>query len=101
MTEKITYPTCEVCGKHPATSFSFFLNRDDAERPSGQWKFACDCTSDTEFYYVLFDGAVGFFSSPKEKANWLSHLKIKIWMDWQDFNGMMCRFENIKAAIAA
>jgi len=56
---------------------------------SGTWKFTCDCTINTEDYYVTFDS---FFSSPEDEADWLRQLKGKVFMNWDDWNAMMERF---------
>ena len=76
-------PVCEVCREKPSVSFSFFfrnINRD------GTWKLCCDCTSQTEGYYIEFDN---FFSG---EAGWLEHLREKRWMDWDDWRSTMKRF---------
>ena len=78
-------PTCEVCREKPATSFSFFF-QDINQGQDGTWKLCCDCTSQTEDYYIEFDN---FFSG---EAGWLVHLREKLWMDWGDWRAMMKRF---------
>jgi len=91
---KKQYPNCEVCKQRAATSFSWFMDRrrDDIgvlSPSSGTWKFTCDCTVNTEDYYVTFDS---FFSGPEDEADWLRQLKGKIFMNWDDWNSMMIRF---------
>ena len=78
-------PTCEVCQEKPALSFSFFFENIN-QGQDGTWKLCCDCTSQTEDYYVLFDN---FFSG---EAGWMAHLREKTWMDWGDWYAMMKRF---------
>ncbi|MBI4528140.1 MAG: hypothetical protein HY695_30475 [Deltaproteobacteria bacterium] len=91
------YPPCEICGKTPATSFSWFQKYNDESGLSGEWKFVCACTSGFETYYVEFES---FFSSPAETASWLAHLRGKSWMDWNDFANMMRRFEHVSKKAA-
>ena len=81
-------PTCEVCQEKPAVSFSFFF-RDFNQGENGTWKFCCDCTSQTEDYYIVFDD---FFPG---EALWLAHLEEKTWMDWDDWHAMMGRFHGL------
>jgi len=78
-------PTCEVCHEKPAVSFSFFF-RDLNQDLDGTWKFVCNYTCETEYYYISFDD---FFSG---EAGWLAHLGEKSWMDWDNWNEMMKRF---------
>jgi hypothetical protein len=73
-------PICEVCGKEPATSFSWI---------DGDWKFCGDCTADSEIYYVELRL---FFHSPAATVDWLAHLAEKDWVDWRLFMDMMTRF---------
>ncbi len=80
-------PTCEVCREKPAVSFSFFF-QDHNQGYDGTWKFCCNCTCETEDYYIEFDG---FFS---EEALWLEHLGEKTWMDWGDWFAMWKRFRD-------
>jgi len=72
---------CEVCQKRPATSFSWFKR--------GEWLFTCDCTSDTETYYIELRK---FFKNNGATIDWLAHMSEKDWMDWNDFMKMMHRF---------
>ncbi|MGE0557838.1 MAG: hypothetical protein AB7O69_06155 [Burkholderiales bacterium] len=78
-------PMCEVCGKKPAMSFSYFSQ----ELPGKQWRFCCLCTDETETYYVKIDD---FFSSAGSTVDWLAHLHKKSWVQWPEFMDMMHRF---------
>jgi len=80
-------PMCEVCGRRPAVSFSYFGRAVDS-RLRG-WKFCCECTDGKEEYYVPIDE---FFASPIATVDWLAHLSEKVWMDWDGFMDMMWRF---------
>ena len=82
-------PTCEVCREKPAVSFSFFF-RDLNRGQDGAWKLCCDCTSETEDYYIGIDD---FFS---KEAVWLAHLGEKRWMDWADWQAMMRRIRDMR-----
>lgn len=73
----MSIPICEVCGKRPAISLSYFGDRRE-KLPGGTWKLACMCTSETEDYYIEFERFVG-------EPNWLRHLRTKRWFDEHDF----------------
>ena len=77
-------PVCEVCQKNPAMSFAYIEDQDGS-----RWKFCCECTSDNESYYIVFDK---FFGSAPSVVDWLAHMHGKNWMDWNDFMDMMTRF---------
>ena len=76
-------PMCEACEKEPATSFSRFDSHPD------KWRFTCQCTSESENYYVEIQK---FFSSPASTVDWLAHLNEKPWVAWPKFMAMMDRF---------
>jgi len=57
----------------------------------GVCKFAGDCTSDIEFYYIYIDQ---FFRSPASIIDWLAHMHEKNWFNEDDFFDMMDRFRN-------
>jgi len=78
---------CEVCSKNEATSFSFILT--DAESFQGDWKFACECTTENEKYYIQLKD---FFANPSSSVDWMAHMHEKSWMDWNNFMEMMDRF---------
>ena len=78
-------PMCEACGDAPATSFSYFKSHPH------KWRFTCQCTSNSETYYVMLDR---IFSSPASTVDWLAHLNEKPWVDWPAFMKMMDRFRS-------
>jgi hypothetical protein len=78
-------PTCEVCGKEPATSFSYFGDRRSTE-PNGEWKLTGACTTEIEDYYVEFDQ---LFRSSTRTEEWLAHLSGKEWLNRSDFGNAM------------
>ena len=80
-------PICEECGKNEATSFSFFPF--DSDPSKGEWKFVCECTNESEDYYILIKQ---FFANPPAAVDWMAHMSSKTWMDWNDFMKMMNRF---------
>jgi len=73
-------PSCELCQKEPATSFSCV---------DGRWAFVGSCATNVETYYVQLNR---FFASPASTVDWLAHLNEKKWMDWRSFMDMMRRF---------
>lgn len=83
-------PMCEVCGKKPATAFVLLSSTVPGKRED-VWKYACDCTSKTEAYYVEIEHA---FRSPEEVVDTLAHLHEKSWMDWNDFANAVTRYRN-------
>jgi len=91
MNPSIALPGYEICGREPATSFSWFADRT---RPSGTWKFAGTCTADSETYYLkLYNNGHGFLDSSAAREDWLRHLQEKRWFDRADFFAMLARFE--------
>lgn len=80
-------PVCEVCGKGEATAFVFIQNPVGSRK--GKWKFACNCTTDAESYYILIEK---IFKSPPATVDWLAHMSEKDWVEWNDFMEMMRRF---------
>jgi len=80
-------PICEACGQNEAISFSFFPFDSDSSK--GEWKFVCECTSETEDYYIPIKD---FFANPPAAVGWMAHMNEKTWMDWSDFMNMMERF---------
>lgn len=88
-------PTCEACGKNPASAFSYRAPEHEGDKGAG-WRFTCDCTDDHEDYPIHFtrpDGC-GFFDSSDQTVDWLAHMGEKTWMDWQDFHKMMVRLRS-------
>lgn len=87
-------PRCETCGAEPATSFSWFEDRERWEEPrSGVWRFTGACTTATETYYVTFHArGDGFLESAAARKRWLAHLSDKRWFDAVDFFAMLGRF---------
>lgn len=77
-------PICEVCNKEPATSFSYFQNRN-------KWLFCGQCTTKEEDYYIELRR---FFNNPSATVDWLAHMQEKNWMNWPDFMDMMHRFRD-------
>lgn len=51
-------------------------------------KFTCQCTEDTELYYIFIDK---FFRSPEATTDWIAHMSEKVWFDFKDFCWMMKR----------
>jgi hypothetical protein len=88
-------PRCEACGREPASSFSWFADRDRWYAPrSGAWRFTGDCTSESEQYYVLLrNNGHGFLDSVEKHNNWIEHLRDKRWFDPADFRAALSRFE--------
>jgi hypothetical protein len=111
-------PICEVCGEKTAFAFCLVHDKakskafedwaaqqkpepikfidaaadvtDRTRIPAqGKWMFCCECTSDSDIYYIEFER---FFGSPKAIVDWLAHVHHKPWMDWEDFMDMMYRF---------
>jgi len=86
---------CEACGREPAYSFSWFADPADwyGER-SGTWRITGNCTADSEQYYVLFRrrGRDGFLDSAAAQAEWIAHLREKVWFNIWDFTAMLDRF---------
>ena len=80
-------PICEECGKNEATSFSFFPL--DSDPMKGEWKFVCDCTIESEDYYIAIKD---FLGNPQAAVNWMAHMNKKTWMGWNDFMNMITRF---------
>lgn len=62
-------PLCERCHNEDATSISFFNIRPSASG-NGDVIFACQCTAESEEYYITLD-RIG--------ERWLSHLRDKRW----------------------
>lgn len=86
-------PKCEVCGKEPATSFSYFDGGFEDEPEKG-WKFTGDCTTDKEAYWILISQ---YPAAPWMKnRSWLGHLREKRWFIESDFLAMLKRFEEAK-----
>jgi hypothetical protein len=95
-------PACEACGREPATSFSWFAERERWYAPaSGTWRFTGACTSDIEQYYVRLHTPArgGFLDSHAEQADWLAHLRGKVWFNPRDFAVMLGRFEQARGAL--
>ena len=82
-------PICEVCGRKEATSFSLIINNPDSFK--GEWKFVCDCTTQSEDYYIPIEN---FFSRGAATVDWLAHMSEKPCMDWKSFMDMMYRFRD-------
>lgn len=82
-------PICEVCGSKKATSFSFVIS--NPESFEGEWKYVCDCTTESEDYYIPIEN---FFSRGPATVDWLAHMGEKPWMDWKNFMDMMYRFHD-------
>lgn len=80
-------PKCEACGQNEAISFSYFAEGMN----DGTWRYTCACTTDSETYFVMIKD---FFATPAATVDWLAHLGEKTWMDWHDFNAMMCRLRD-------
>lgn len=100
-------PPCEACGQEPATSLSWF--GDPAVRePSGTWKFTGKCTTATEAYYILLEGAGGWLdrevrhpsADRSTRQEWIETLSWKPWFDLADFQAMLQRFEKARAELA-
>ena len=94
VSQSIALPRCEACRKEPASSFSWFADRQRWCAPrSGRWKFTGACTADSETYYVmLHNRGHGFLDSSTARADWLKHLQEKVWFDRADFFAMLARF---------
>lgn len=72
---------CEVCRKKRPTSFSA------TEHPLSGWKFTCQCTEDTELYWVLIRD---FTENP---TKWIHHLFEKHGMDFYSFSRAVVRYQ--------
>lgn len=69
-----TKPLCEVCGKKPPISISYFGDRSNSYLRG--WLLCCLCTSAVEDYYIEFS---------LWNEEWLPHLRQKIWFNEGDF----------------
>ena len=67
---------CEACGKKPSVSLSAF----NGGNPQGLWVWmnVCDCSIETESYYIPLTGRDGVFGG-YGVHRWLRHLKGKPW----------------------
>lgn len=72
---------CEICKKEPATSLSLFAFDDMPDKPgyelhkSDPWKWAGDCTANSEFYYIMLDQ----IETQEQATRWYNHLREKVW----------------------
>lgn len=89
LTTKKPTVLCENCGLNPAISFSWF-------KKENKWKFCCQCTADTEDYYIPFKDC----SSWHEWVDWLAHMSEKGWFDAKDFCEMIHRFRDAGALVS-
>ena len=89
-------PICEACGEKEAESFSFLPF--DSDSSNGEWKFVCECTSESEHYYIPISN---FFANPSATVDWMAHMNEKTWMDWSNFMNMMERFRKVTDSYGA
>jgi hypothetical protein len=79
---------CEVCGREPATSLSWFADKRHcyADR-SGTWRLAGAGSNTTESYYVML---ADYRAHPER---WLTHLAEKRWCDLDNFRAAAARLD--------
>ena len=83
---------CELCQAEPAESFSWFEDVDRMNEPSGLWRFAGSCTSESENYSIL----IRDLDSSDAAERWIRHLREKVWFSEPDFVAMLKRFETAR-----
>lgn len=81
-------PLCEVCGREPAVSASWFADRSNWYGPwSGTWKLAGLCSTPTEQYYIFLPDLLARLD------RWREHLIEKTWFDPNDFEALLGRYQ--------
>ena len=81
---------CELCGKKPASSFSFF--GPPFFNPGIQgWKFVCDCAVESEGYDIPI---AAYFRKALQPYTQLDHMRDKNWFVESDFLAMLKRYES-------
>lgn len=89
---------CEVCGKKPAVSLSAFHGGN--LQGLWAWMNVCDCSIETEDYYIPLTGRNGIFGG-YGVHRWLRHMKRKPWFSQTLFIDAIRRNQTGKEAANA
>ena len=82
-----TAPKCEFDGAGKPIAFSYFRDNPKGSR----WMFCGHGSDDYEYFWFSIDE---FFESKETVSWWLNHLADKVWMDFDEFEGMIRRYES-------